>query len=280
MKLSCLPVSFFQEIIGGKMSITEWAKIGKSVGLDAVDISILFVAGASEKKLTDIRKEVEDLGMQICMVTSYPDFTHPDPDQRRREVELEKAVVRTAQLLGAKLVRVTAGQAHPGVSPEDGIDWAVEGLGNLVEQTKGMGVQLVYENHSKPGAWVYTDFSEPPAIFLEIARRTESIGLGINFDVGNAAAFSDSPVDLLREVVDRVVSVHASDTKVKGALQHVLVGTGITPYPEIFSFLRKKGWDGWICIEEASFLGEQGVRKAADFIRQCWEMTILRKAGK
>ena len=43
MKLSCLPVSFFEEILTGKMTLNEWAYIGAEAGLDAVDLSILFL---------------------------------------------------------------------------------------------------------------------------------------------------------------------------------------------------------------------------------------------
>lgn len=34
MKVSCLQVSFFSEIMNGKMSLREWAHIGKGAGLD------------------------------------------------------------------------------------------------------------------------------------------------------------------------------------------------------------------------------------------------------
>ena len=51
MKLSCLPVSFFAEIIDGRMSIGDWAKMGSEIGLDAIDLSILFVADRSETGL-------------------------------------------------------------------------------------------------------------------------------------------------------------------------------------------------------------------------------------
>jgi sugar phosphate isomerase/epimerase len=141
----------------------------------------------------------------------------------------------------------------------------------LVEATRGSGVTLVYENHAKPGAWEYTDFSQPPDIFLEIARNTAMAGLGINFDAGNAVAFVDDPIALLDKVIDRVVSIHASDTAVHGALQHVLLGTGITPYHGLFARLYQSGWDGWICMEEASFQGQEGVETAAKFVRKVWD---------
>jgi sugar phosphate isomerase/epimerase len=130
----------------------------------------------------------------------------------------------------------------------------------------------VYENHAKPGAWQFTDFSQPPEIFLEIARQTAADGLGINFDTGNAAAFAADPLNLLEQVVDRVVSVHASDTAGVGVLRHVLLGSGVTPFDRMFRCLRRAGWDGWICMEEASNLGRAGVEAAARFIRHTWEM--------
>jgi sugar phosphate isomerase/epimerase len=270
MKLSCLPVSFFSEIISQQMSVGEWARSGASIGLDAIDLSILFVPDRSAAALAALRREIEAAGMGVAMITSYPDFTHPDPAQRELELELEIKVVEAARSLGAEMVRVTAGQAHPQTEREDGIRWAVEGLTRLTECTRASGVRLVYENHAKPGAWTYTDFSQPPEIFLEICQQTAGCSLGVNFDTGNAATFAADPLALLEEVVDRVVSIHASDSSSRGTLNHTLLGTGITPFHELFACLKRHGWDGWICMEEASNQGRAGVEKAAAFIRQTW----------
>lgn len=271
MNLSCLPVSFFSEIVSGRMSLGEWACLGAELGLDAVDLSILFLPDHSPQALDRARAEIETNGLGVAMLTSYPDFTHPDPAQRRRELEVEIEVVGIAARIGARMVRVTAGQAHPQVGWEAGIEWAVEGLTSLVENTRGAGVTLVYENHAKPGAWKYTDFSQPPDIFLDIARLTESAGLSINFDTGNAAAFADDPLALLEQVLPRVASVHASDSGLHGKLEHVLLGTGVTPFLKIFTRLRRAGWDGWICMEEASNQGVEGMRSAVEYVRKTWE---------
>ena len=277
MKLSCLPVSFFTEMITGKMSVKDWARMAASLGaqaesaLDAIDLSILFVPDWSSNALAQMRRDIENEGMRVAMITSYPDFTHPDHNQRTKELDQEVEVVAVAAALGADLVRVTAGQAHPETGRAEGIEWAAEGLTRLVERTRGSGVTLAYENHAKPGAWQYTDFSQPVDIFLEIFRQTETAALGINFDTGNAACFAADSLDLLQQVLPRVVSVHASDSKVHGELQHVLLGTGITPFGSLFSCLKQAGWDGWICMEEASYQGFQGVEAAAKFIRHTWE---------
>jgi len=254
--------------------------MGASIGLDAIDLSILFTPDHSPAALKRIRTEIESEGMKIAMVTSYPDFTHPDAAQRKRELEMEIEVVDVAAQLGAELVRVTAGQAHPETPRDAGIAWAVEGLTRLQEATRGCGVSLVYENHAKPGAWQYTDFSQPPDIFLEIVRQTSAVNLEVNFDTGNAAAFGDDPLDLLDQVIHRVLSVHASDTARHGELRHVLLGTGVTPFYELFRRLKQAGWDGWICMEEASYMGREGVELAAKFIRQVWDsVSVIEKSA-
>jgi sugar phosphate isomerase/epimerase len=271
MKLSCLPVSFFNELITHKMSLLDWAKIGIELGLDAVDISILFVQDLSIDDIKKLRLQLEDLGKRVLMVTTYPDFTHSSPEQRAKELEFEVQAVERAAALGASYIRVTAGQAHPETKIEEGTQWAIDLLIKLAQQTRDLPIQLVYENHAKPGAWDYTDFSQPPAIFLNIARAIRASGIKINFDTGNAAAFSEDPLGLLSGIIQDVETIHASDTSTRGALNHVLLGSGVTPFPQIFTLLKQARWDGWICMEEASYLNVEGVRKAAAYIRQTWD---------
>jgi sugar phosphate isomerase/epimerase len=271
MRLSCLPVSFFAEIIDGRMPVAEWARLGRSLGLDAIDLSILFVQPRTTEHARLLRRQIEDTGSRVAMITTYPDFTHPDAAQRRKERNLAVESVRVAEALGAELIRVTAGQAHPATGRAEGVTWAVEGLTRLVEAVRDAPVRPVYENHAKPGAWEYTDFSTPPDIFLDVARGTAPAGLGINFDTGNAAAFAADPLAMLDQVLERVVSVHVADTAVFGELKPVPIGTGIAPIRAVFERLAASGWDGWLCMEEASFQGQAGIDAAAQFVRLAWQ---------
>jgi sugar phosphate isomerase/epimerase len=56
----------------------------------------------------------------------------------------------------------------------------------------------------------------------------------------------------------------------RGELKPVLLGTGLVPFREMFNMLKRAGFDGWICMEEASFQGQAGVEAAARFIRRTW----------
>lgn len=271
MKLSCLPVSFFQQIIDGRMTVGEWARMGAAVGLDAIDLSVLFFECLDPDYLHQMRNDIESAGMRVAMVSSYPDFTHPDPVERQRQIELERGYIEAVGRLGAEMIRITSGQAHPGLREEDGMRWALQGLKACEEAGQRAGVSLVLENHGKPGSWDYTDFDQPTHIFLALAEGIKDTSIGINFDTANPIAFGDDPLPILEKVIDQVVSVHAADTETRGALNHVLLGTGLVPFQDIFSFLKNAGFDAWICMEENSRLGQQGVQAAADFVRKTWK---------
>ncbi len=270
MQLSCLPVSFFDQIISGQMSLGDWARLGVQAGLDGIDISVLFVKSRAPQYLQEMKREIENAGQRLVMMTTYPDFTNPDAAERRRQGDEPRANVDAAARLGAQYVRVTAGQGYPEVGFADGVDWAVAGLTRAVEETRGSGVTLVFENHARPGVWQYPDFSYPPKHFLAIAEQTAQVGLRINFDTANTLAYGDDPLPLLKQVIGRVETVHAADTSVRGELRHVLLGTGLAPFPEIFAAVKQADFDGWICMEEGSRQGVPGVIAATEFVRRTW----------
>ena len=206
------------------------------------------------------------------MVTAYPDFTHPDRLQREREFEYLRRDIALSSEIGAKYLRVLAGQAHPGVTVDEGIDLAVENLRKSVPVAGKYGVKLLYENHAKPGSWHYTDFSGPSDIFLKVVEGISDTDIRINFDTANTIAHGEDPISLLKKIVKKVETVHAADTSTRGELNHVLLGTGLAPFKDIFSVLKDNGFNGWICIEENSKMGIDGVRKSVKFVKNTWQI--------
>jgi sugar phosphate isomerase/epimerase len=271
MILSCLPVSYFNRITGGGMTVGDWAREGRRVGLDAVDISVLFVEEKDPGELAGMRRDVEDAGMSVACATTYPDFTYPDPARRSAELAEFIRMLPVLAAVGAKMVRITAGQAHPETKRQAGLGWALEGITGAVDAAGKAGIQLVFENHAKPGVWRYADFAFPSDIFLEIARELRGTPVRILFDTANPLAYGDDPRRLLEKVIAEVIAVHASDTAVAGKLEPVVVGRGLVPYADLFGMLRQAGFDGLISIEEASNTGKAGVKEAAAFVRRAWE---------
>jgi len=273
MKLSVLPVSYFKDIVAGEMSIGEWAREGVQLGLDAIDISILFLTDRSSSALSSFRKEIENEGINVCGASTYPDFTHPEEAERVGQKKQICEDIKALSDAGTKVVRVTAGQGHPGIKVEEGISWAVEGLMTASETAQQCGMTVVFENHAKPGVWKYPDFDFPTENFLAIAQKLENIPIKIQFDTANPIAFGDDPLPILEKVIDRILVVHASDTGARGELKPVVIGTGLVPYAPIFRRLHEAGYDKWVSIEEASGTGAEGVKTAVQFVRRTWQET-------
>lgn len=271
MKVSCLPVSLFSQIIDGEISLKRWAKDAKKVGLDGIDVSMAFFKNHTPTYLSTVKKEIEEAGLPIIMATTYPDFTHPDTVQREREMEYLRRDIALCSELGVMYLRVLAGQAHPKMGIDEGTALAIEGLKQSAKIADKYGLKLLYEDHAKPGAWHYIDFSFPPSIFLNISEGIKDTSIGINFDTGNIVAYGEAPLQILEKVLPNVETIHVSDMKRSGEFSPTLIGTGVVPFKEIFSYLKSKGFDKWLCIEEASYTGMDGIKKAVDFVRETWE---------
>lgn len=270
-RLSVLPVSLFGQLASGEISLREWLRRARQMGLDAADISIMLLKNHTPTYLNSVKAMIAEEGIPIAMASTYPDFTHPDALQREREMGYLEGDIAVCSALGIDYLRVLAGQAHPETRRDEGIRWATEMLRRAAVPAAKLGVTLVYEDHCKPGAWEYVDFSFPVDIFLEIHDRLRGSGVRINFDTGNITACGGDPLPILQSIYPDVATIHISDMARPGAFSPVVIGTGATPNREVLAYLKQQGFGGLVCIEEASNTGYEGIEKAIHFVRESWE---------
>ena len=206
--------------------------------------------------------------MVIPMLCCSPDFSHPDPEFRRAEIEKEIGWIRMAAALGASYCRVLSGQRRPEVSQAVGLDYVVAGIEACLPEAERCGVTLVLENHYKDDFWLFPEFAQKVDVFCELVERIRHPHFGVNYDPSNAFIAGDDPLDLLQRVKTRVVTMHASDRyllegtiedlrREEGGsegyvkrLRHGTIGRGLNDYDAIFSTLHGVGFDGWISIED------------------------------
>ena len=274
MKLSCLPVSLYDDIFTGKSTVADWIQFGAELGLDAVDFSIKFFPDRDTTTIKQTRTALEKHNIIPCMLACYSDFTHPDPTQRAQELTDLKADIALAKALGAKFIRVTAGQNHPGTERAAGVQWVTDGFQRALDEAEKHSITLAYENHTKGAPWDYWDFSQPTEIFLEILDALSDTPLGVCFDTANPLVLGEDVLTLLEQVVHRIVVVHIFDLREVRVFEPVRVGTGASPIPQVFSRMRQAGYDGWLSIEEASRSGQEGFTESIAFVRQTWQQAL------
>jgi sugar phosphate isomerase/epimerase len=270
VKLSCLPVSFFQQILDGQMQLRDWLRLASELGLDGTECSLAFVEPIGRASAAEMRRLCDVAGLAVSMVTCHPDFTHPDPTERERQVADMRRNLALARELGAPLARVLSGQRHPGVSDEQGVAWAAEGLRRLAADGDRLGVRLALENHTKSFFWQYFDFAQRGAVFLKLLDALADTSVGVNFDSANPLVANEEPLELFDRVADRLAILHVADTAQRGEFRFCRIGQGIAPIGEIFRRARARGFDGWVSIEEASRTGPDGFREAVAFVRRAW----------
>lgn len=279
-QLAAFPKLYMDQLcVDGTMTVREWIEIGASLQVDGLE----FYAGFLNLDCAEARRIASDHGLAIPMLCCSPDFTHPDPAFRRRQIEQEKRWIDMTAELGGRYCRVLSGQRRPGVSREDGLRYAAEAIEACLEHARAAGVTLVLENHYKDNYWQYPEFAQKMDVFCELVDRIRSPWFGVNYDPSNALLAGEDPLELLRRVKHRVVTMHASDRYLaEGTLEdlrreedsvgyakrlrHGAIGEGLNDYDAIFSELRAAGFDGWVSIEDGVD-GLDQMHRSVQFLR-------------
>ena len=263
------------------MTLREWVDLAAPLGLDGLEYYSGFLELKDPARWAEARRTVESRGLVIPMLCCSPDFSHPDAAFRRAEVEKEKTWIRMAATLGARYCRVLSGQRRPELSRAQGLALVVECIEACLPEAEACGVTLVIENHYKDDFWNYPEFAQKMDVFCDLVSRICHTRFGVNYDPSNAFLAGDDPLELLRRVKDRVVTMHASDRSlIEGTLEdlrrdetgaegyakrlrHGTIGQGLNDYDAIFSTLRGAGFDGWVSIED----GVDGMEQLVESVR-------------
>ena len=268
-QLTCLPVSLFSLLQSGNMTCEQWMQEANALGFDGYDVSTLFFRNRTPAYLLNMQQTLDRLPM--VMMTSYPDLIHPEPVQALRERAYFMSDVALASQLGCKYVRITPGQRHPEIEKREGIKKTLDVFADMAEYASGLHVQLVYENHAKPGAWNEFDFSCETEVFLEICGHLHDIGVRVNFDFGNPVAMGENPQKLLERILPLVETVHISDMAAWNVFAPCRIGSGVVPIRHLIRQLNEAGFTGWYSIEEASNMGMDGIRNAKNYVIELFQ---------
>ncbi len=267
-RISVFPKCYFDELVDGRLSFEQWIRDAASRGGDGVEHYDGFFRSYARADVDPIVRLMRETNQVTSMLCFSPDFTHPDPDVRRTEVERQKAAIDLTAQLGARNCRTLSGQRFPGLTRSEGIERTVECIQQSLEHAERRDVVLCMENHYKNGRWRYPEFAQPEDIFLEIIGRIDSPYFGVQYDPSNATVGGYDPIGFLQKVKDRVVTMHASDRYLAAgatlddlksadgaagyaaALKHGETGKGLNDYDAIFRILAEAGFDGWISVED------------------------------
>jgi sugar phosphate isomerase/epimerase len=280
-RISVFPKCYFDDLYTGRMDYADWLRQAATLGAEGVE----HYDGFFHRGTEPVKRLMAETGQVSSMLCFSPDFTHPDPAERARQVERQKAAIDLCVDLGIRFCRTLSGQNFPGLTRAEGIERTVEGIRRSLEHAERRGVVLCLENHYKDGTWLYPEFAQPEDLFLEIVGRIDSPFFGVQYDPSNATVGGFDPVAFLEKVKHRVVTMHASDRYLapgatladlrhaEGAagysekLRHGETGKGLNDYDAIFRILAAVGFSGWISVEDG-MNGLDELRRSVEFLKR------------
>jgi sugar phosphate isomerase/epimerase len=285
MKLAAFPKCFMDQlVVEHTMTVFDWIEMAADLPIDGLELYDGFLESLDEAYLAKVRLALERRGFEMPMLCYSPDFTKPGADERQEEVEREKRMIDVTVRLGGRFCRVLSGQRRPEVPRELGVRWVVECIRKLLDYAAEKKVVLAIENHYKDNYWKHPEFAQQRDVYLEIVNQIRSPWFGVQYDPSNALVAGEDPIELLEQVKERVVTMHASDRFLKpghtveelravedspgyaAILSHGVIGKGLNDYPKIFRILREVGYQGWISIEDG-LNGLEEIRASAEFLR-------------
>jgi sugar phosphate isomerase/epimerase len=268
-KLAAFPKAFMNALCkDGSFTLSEWIELAVQLDIDGLEWYAGFLEMDDHRKWPEFRKQVEDHGKVIPMMCCSPDFTHPDRNFREKEIEKQKDWIDMTYAMGGSYCRVLSGQRRPDLSTEEGVKLAADCINACLPYAAERDITLILENHYKDDFWEYPEFAQKIDVFCKLVDSIDHPKFGVNYDPSNTFLAGEDPLELLRRVSHRVVTMHASDRYLKegtiedlrkeegGAagyakrLSHGEIGKGLNDYDAIFTELKRVGFDSWISIED------------------------------
>ncbi|HEX7592741.1 MAG TPA: sugar phosphate isomerase/epimerase family protein [Anaerolineae bacterium] len=270
------------------MTVFDWIEMAKPLGAEGLEMYDGFFERRDDATIDRIADAIHRAGFEMPMLCVSPNFTDPNPDARRRSVEYEAEMIRITRRMGGPKAtcRVLSGQRYPEVSVEQGVEWVIDCITQLLPVAREYDIVLGMENHFKDGYWKYPEFAQRKDVFLRIVGAIpDREYFGVQYDPSNAIVAGDDPIELLQAIKDRVVSMHASDRYLEpGAtlddmkqadgtlgypakLKHGITGKGMNDYDKIFGILSRAGYNRWVSIEDG-MNGMDEMKQSIEFLKQ------------
>lgn len=277
MKLGLSMYSYNAAYQQGRLDIPNFIQEAKRLGVQGVELLDFFWRDPASE-LPDVRAALQNTGLPVGVYSVANNFVQSSEAARAAEVKKITSGVDYALQLGAKVVRVFAGDITPDFTYEQCLLWIVAGLKEASEYAYEQGITLALENHGR-----LAGRSEQVQTIL---NAVASPALKANPDTGNFLLVHQASHLEVAALATRAAMVHFKDFRVvpdnyAGAayvgteglkFAGTAIGEGEVDLPDCVQSLRESGFDGWLNVE---YEGEEdpfsAVSRSVDYTRQLLE---------
>jgi sugar phosphate isomerase/epimerase len=179
LKLSLAAYSFRQALDLKKptMTLFEFIDLAAELPLDAVELTSYYWAEQTDEYAEKLKAHAARKKLDVSGVPIGNNFCVSDPAKLKAQLDTAKAWVARAGKVGAKTVRIFAGNLEKGDTLEAAQKRVVAAIEELAVVAEKAGVMLALENHG--------GITATPEQLLALVKPVTSKQVGVNIDTGN-----------------------------------------------------------------------------------------------
>jgi sugar phosphate isomerase/epimerase len=228
----------YRNLLSGKnasLSMTDFIDDCAAMGLEGTELtSYYFPNPATPEYLRSLKSHCFRLGLDVSGTAVGNDFGHPEGDARKQQIESVKRWIDNAEILGAPVIRIFAGNAKKDVTPEQSHRLMVSAIEECCDYAGQHGVYLALENHGGPTATAEG--------ILAFMRDVKSPWFGVNLDSGNF--HGDDIYGQLAQIAP-----YAMNVQIKVVISGPDGKKQPTDFKRLASILRDTHYRGYIVLE-------------------------------
>jgi sugar phosphate isomerase/epimerase len=235
LKLALAAYSFRRALDLKRPTMDLFGFIDLAAGLpvEAVELTSYYFADTSDAYLAKLKAHAAAKRLAVSGVPVGNSFTARDPGKRRAEVDKVKQWADRAAKVGAKTVRIFAGDLEKGDEIADCQTRVVAAIEECCEHAAKVGVILALENHG--GITATRDG------LLALVRAVNSPAFGVNLDSGNFKT-ADPYADLAAIAPYAVVAQVKTEIFPGGQKQPADLG-------RVVKILKDANYHGYVALE-------------------------------
>jgi sugar phosphate isomerase/epimerase len=205
---------------------------------DGVDLTGYYFPGypqvPSDEYIYHIKRKAHLLGVSISGTGVRNDFTNPDPNKRKDDIQLIKNWIECASKLGAPVVRIFAGVLIPKEFSWDQIAaWMVKDIQECVEYGQKHGVIVAIQNHN--------DFIKTADEVIKIIKMVNREWFGLILDTGSYRI--GDPYEQIARTIPYAVNWQVKENIFVSGKEEK------TDLKKLFKIIKESGYRGYIPVE-------------------------------
>jgi sugar phosphate isomerase/epimerase len=217
------------------MTLDDFIQTCADMGLDAVELTQYYFPNTTPEYLAHLKGLCTRYGLDVSGTAVGNNFCRTDPAKHKEEIATVKQWVEHSSRLGAKTIRIFAGNVEKGDTEEKARARCVEAIQEACDHAGKYGIYLALENHGGLTADI--------ELMLTLVKAVRHEWFGVNWDTGNF--HSADPYADLERLAPYAVTVQIKSEIQRGPKEK----KEDADLKRLIDILRAANYHGYVALE-------------------------------